>query len=85
MATLVGKTQVIPAAHPAGERPLWKRIVAVFQALRFPKSDGLKMPAANGADDQELHTLAKRVNAGPTDRGAQQDVFVVLYGGGVFK
>ena len=85
MATVVRHPQVIRIPRPVARPSLWKRIAAMMPTLHLPKSDGISTPAAVGANDYELQKLAKRISAGPIDRGDQRDVLVVLYGGGIIK
>jgi hypothetical protein len=85
MATVVRHPQVIRIPRPVARPSLWKRVAALLPALHLPQSDGITTPAAVGATDHELQKLAKRISAGPIDRGDQRDVLVVLYGGGIVK
>jgi hypothetical protein len=85
MATVIRQHQVIRIPRPVAKPSLWKRVAAMMPTLHFPKSDGMTTPAAVGATDYELQWLAKRISAGPIDRGDQRDVLAVLYGGGIIK
>jgi hypothetical protein len=85
MASIVRNSQVIPGLRPRSDRAMWKRIAAVRDGLRFSRPAGDKLPMAIEASDQELQKLAKQVKSGPIDRSEQQELLVVLYGGGVIN